>query len=75
MKTRAEHMAWAKQRALEYVEAGDVKNAFASFASDITKHPETASLSEFIGMVGMPELMSGRLDSPEAMRKFIEGFA
>jgi len=38
---RQEHMAWAKRRALEYVDTGDVKNAFASMASDLGKHPET----------------------------------
>lgn len=40
--TRAEHMAWAKQRALEYVERGELSSAIASMISDLGKHPETA---------------------------------
>ena len=39
--TRAEHLAWCKQRALAYVEQGDLNNAFASMISDLRKHPET----------------------------------
>jgi hypothetical protein len=38
--TRAEHLAWAKQRALEYVDAGDLTSALASFFSDLRKHDE-----------------------------------
>jgi hypothetical protein len=37
--TRAEHLQWAKARALEYVEAGDLANACASMLSDLSKHP------------------------------------
>ncbi len=39
--TRAEHLAWCKRRALEYVDAGDVVNGITSMMSDMTKHPET----------------------------------
>lgn len=69
---RQQHMAWAKQRALEYVEYGDVSNAFSSMASDLGKHPETKGHPGI--QLGMMQLMSGHLNSPEAMRKFIEGF-
>lgn len=70
--TRAEHLAWAKQRALEYVERGDLKNAVVSMASDLTKHPET---KDHPGLqLGMMMLMAGHLSSPQAMREFIEGF-
>jgi len=69
---RVEHMAWAKQRALEYVDAGDVNNALASMASDLGKHPETEGHAGI--QLGMMQLMSGYLKTPEAMRKFIEGF-
>ncbi len=41
MMTRAEHLAWAKERALKYVELGDLQGAFLSMASDLGKHPET----------------------------------
>lgn len=43
-ENRAEHLAWAKQRALEYLDAGDLGNAIASMVSDLGKHPETRSV-------------------------------
>jgi hypothetical protein len=72
MMTRSEHMAWCKQRAIEYVEKGDTANAFSSMASDLSKHPETEG---HIGIqLGMAQMMSGMINTPEAMRNFIEGF-
>ena len=41
--TRQEHLDWCKQRALEYVDGGDLTNAYASMVSDLGKHPETAN--------------------------------
>lgn len=69
--TREEHLAWAKERALEYVDAGDVQNAFASFGSDLRKHPDTSGHSALA--LGMMLLVNGHLDSPAEMRRFIEG--
>ena len=70
--TRSEHVAWCKQRALEYVDMGDLENAYASMCSDLNKHPETAGHSA-IGL-GMQLMMIGQLNTPHEMRKFIEGF-
>ncbi len=70
--TRAEHLAWCKQRALEYVDAGDLNNAFASMSSDLSKHPETEKHAGIT--LGMMLLMSGKLNTVEEMRKFINGF-
>jgi hypothetical protein len=70
--TRQEHLDWCKQRALEYCDHGDVTNAWASMASDLSKHPETEKHAA-IGL-GMAMLMAGHLNSVEAMRKFINGF-
>ena len=70
--TRAEHLQWAKDRALEYVDAGDVQNAFASMASDLNKHPETQGHAGL--ELGMMQLMAGMLSTPAQMRHFIEGF-
>lgn len=39
--SRADHLQWCKDRALEYAERGELNDAFASFWSDIKKHPET----------------------------------
>ena len=68
---RAEHVAWCKARALEYVDRGDLAGAVASMVSDLTKHegtdkPAYASL----GMIGLMEVSIG----PGAVRRWIEGF-
>lgn len=70
--TRQEHLAWCKKRALEYIEIGNLPEAFVSMGSDLSKHPDTQNHS---GMtLGMMMLMSGQLDTKEKMQKFIEGF-
>jgi hypothetical protein len=70
--TRDEHMAWCKRRALEYVDMGDLDQAFASMASDVRKHPETADHPGV--MLGMMMRVSGQLGTANAMRDFINGF-
>lgn len=70
--TRQEHLGWCKKRAIEYLDDGDVNNAWTSMASDLGKHPETAGHSA-IGL-GMQMLMGGYLSSDAKMRKFILGF-
>lgn len=42
-RTRAEHVAWCKQRALKYVEQGSLVTAVTSMLSDMSKHPLTDS--------------------------------
>ena|SRR3990167_8495969 len=69
---RIEHLTWCKKRALEYVETGDLNQAYASMASDLGKHMETADHPGI--QLGMMLLMSGRLGTSAEMRKFIEGF-
>ena len=69
---REEHLAWCKTRALEYIEAGDLHQAYASMASDLGKHPETEGHAAI--QLGMMLLMSGYLSTAQEMRKFIEGF-
>lgn len=70
--TRDEHLAWCKQRALAYCDIGEVNQAFASMASDLGKHPDTANHSG--AQLGMMMLMGGHLSTPQKMREFIEGF-
>lgn len=72
MKTREEHLMWCKTRALEYVDRGETQDAYASMASDLEKHPETAEHAA-IGL-GMAMIMSGHLSTPQKMRDFINGF-
>jgi hypothetical protein len=70
--TRSEHLQWCKQRAIEYIDAGDLQQAFASMVSDLNKHTETAGHPAI--ELGTMQLMSGFLSTPDAMKKFIEGF-
>lgn len=69
--TRAEHLAFCKERALEYL-PGDPPGALASLFSDMSKHAETrdhASLKN-AGML----IFAGQLQTSEQVRKYIEGF-
>ena len=70
--TRSEHLEWCKQRALEYVDMHDIGQAWASMASDLGKHPETANHGAI--ELGTRMLMAGHLSSPHKMREFILGF-
>jgi len=38
--TRDEHLKWAKARAMEYAERGELVNAINSLLSDLRKHDE-----------------------------------
>lgn len=69
--TRDEHLAWAKKRALEYVDRDPV-SATASMVSDLRKHPE---LKDHAGIdLGGMLMLGGHLSSPAEARRFIEGF-
>jgi len=69
---RAEHLQWCKDRANEYVKNGDTKEAFASFQSDMTKHPETDGHMAL--QLGTMLLLSGNLSTANQMREWINGF-
>lgn len=69
---REEYLEFCKKRALEYVEARDLKNAFSCFLSDMGNHAETC---DHVALnLGMMLLMSGKLDSPLQMEEWITGF-
>ena len=71
-RTRADHLAWCKQRALELVDTGDLQGAFASMVSDCNIHPKT---KDHPGAgLGMMMMMGGHLSTESEMRRFIEGF-
>ena len=70
--TRNEHLEWCKERALEYVDAGDMSQAWASMASDMSKHKETATHPAL--ELGTGLLFAGHLNDGDSMRKFINGF-
>ena len=68
--SRAEHLQWCKDRALEYVERGDGPQAIASMLSDLGKRPETALLAEIGGFL----MLTVNINSLQDVRRFIEGF-
>ena len=69
---RQEHLEWCKKRALEYVNDGDLVNAFGSMVSDLTKHPET--LNHPALQMGIALRANGNLNTENEMRDFIDGF-
>jgi hypothetical protein len=73
MMSEDEHLDWAKKRALEYLDAGDTRNAFTSMMSDLSKHPDT---KHHIGMeLGANfMLLPGWIDNPTEVRRWIVGF-
>lgn len=69
--SRADHLAWCKQRALRYCEVGSVTEAWASFSSDMGKHPDTAAHPAL--KLGLMRLLQGITASPQEMRSFFTG--
>jgi hypothetical protein len=70
--TRIEHLAWCKQRALEYLDRGDLTNALSSMMSDMRKHPENAGAIQ--GMLPMVGMLAVQQHDREGLRYWIEGF-
>ena len=69
---KSEHLQWAKNRAIEILDSGDIPGAYASMASDLLNHPETRDHSAVV--LGMQLLVTGHLSTEDQMRTFIEGF-
>ena len=69
--TRAEHLQWCKDRALEYL-PDDPTQAMASMVSDLRKHKETANhpAIELGGML----MFGGHLSRAAEVENWIKGF-
>jgi hypothetical protein len=67
--SRAQHLAWCKERALHYLDRGDYSQAIASMGSDLTKHKETAALAYHFGVTAMTHAIGGDI---AAVRRAIE---
>lgn len=71
---RAEHIAWCKSRALEYLDMDtpSPRGALGSLVSDLTKfrHTDGTSMALRIRLEGEPVAATGDV---AAMRAFIEG--
>ena len=72
MENRSKHLEWCKNRALEYIYHGDLRSAFASFQSDMTKHPQTSN--HLALEMGTMLLFSGHLSTANQMKDWINGF-
>ena len=70
--TREEYLKWYKQRALEYVAAGDLEGALNSMMSDLRKHDETKENSKW-PFTALGRIAAKRGD-PKEMVRFINGF-
>jgi hypothetical protein len=66
---RSEHLAWAKERALEYL-PDDPDQAATSFISDLAKHPDTSG-HVVIEMLAMHA--AAGLWSDGEVRRLVEG--
>ena len=70
--TRAEHVAWCKERALVYARADDLTQAVTSMASDLSQHPEVdPMLISTMVMIGLHDALRG---DRAAVIRWIEGF-
>ncbi len=69
---RTEHLQWCKDRALAYVDDNKLNEAFASFSSDMSKH--VATENHLALKMGIMLLFAEHLNTPQKMRKWINGF-
>ena len=72
MMTRAEHIAWCKKRALEYVDRGQINDGLTSMMSDMSKHPETSSST--LDNLTVQLMLIGALSTIANARRHIEGY-
>lgn len=69
--TREEHLAWCKERALEYLDRGEIKEAVTSMLSDLGKHEETRAIGEKMSALGLLYVVNHDF---LGARQFIRGF-
>ena len=72
--TGAEHLAYCKERALEYADRGEAGAAMSSLIQDLGAHPETEDSVRVVTDLMFPLAMMGDFARPGELRKFIEGF-
>jgi len=70
--TRAEHVQWARGRALAYLNRGDLLTAVTSMLSDMAKHRDTARVvSNHLRETGMARAFNR---DPYAVRLWLFSF-
>ena len=70
--SKNKHIEASKIKALEYVERGELNQAFLSMIDDLSKHPETKSHDNID--LGWVLFVLGDLETETEMKKFINGF-
>lgn len=72
--TAKEHLAWCVERAMEYANAGDMPQAWASFGSDCLNHPGTRHIpgNPLYGMEMLRQVQQRM--GPEEFREFVSGW-
>jgi hypothetical protein len=71
--TRAEHLSWAKERALEFADRGDKGQTLASFVSDIGKFEGEPIVGRDTMALMTQDLLQFRT-SPADLRNWVVGF-
>lgn len=75
MRTRAEHLQFCKDRAMEYVRHGELLEAVTSMMSDLGKHPETAnSAGGALAALGLLACQQAQTGDRAGVVRYIEGF-
>lgn len=74
MTTRAEHLQFCKDRAMEYVKKGDLLNAVTSMMSDLEKHPETSTKEAALVILGLLAMQEAQQGDRAGVIRYIQGF-
>jgi len=69
---RAEYIKWAKDRAINILDTGDINGAWASMASDISNRQDAQDTTAIL--LGTQLMAGGKLSTVDQMRDFINGF-
>ena len=70
METRAEHVQWCKDRAMEYLDHGDLAGAVTSMTSDMSKRDD-CNMSQVLLPLGMMYVINHDFDG---VKRWVEGF-
>ena len=73
-KSRDEKLQWCKDRAIEYVDRGDLSQAVSSMGSDLQKFDELAAASQTFKKLFPLALLNMQNNDASGIRRFINGF-
>lgn len=73
METREQYVQWCKDRAMEYVERGDLLEGVTSMMSDMDKRDDT-KLKGALGALGIHAAMQAQQGNRDMVERFILGF-